>query len=134
LLEEKYLEILQENLLLKEEVCGLQTEVEHMQRQHGIETTKLKAEIEHLTDLNTKFKYGAKMIANDDRSTCFYTGIPSYEQFYGLFQLFEPLVSEDVSKSVFSLEDEFFMVLLKLRLGTPNEDVAYCLTMYLLVQ
>jgi hypothetical protein len=39
--------------------------------------------------------------------------------------MLEPLVSKQICKSVCSLLDEFFMVLLKLRLGVPNDDIAY---------
>ena len=66
--------------------------------------------------------FGASMIKDDDRKTCFYTGLPSYQQFLALFKLLQPLIKPSSGQS---LMDELLIVLVKLRLGVPNEDLAY---------
>ena len=38
----------------------------------------------------------------------------------------EPLLSKDEKKSIISLFDELLMILVKLRLRIPNEDLGYC--------
>ena len=46
--------------------------------------------------------------------------------FYGVFTLLEPIITKNgCSKSKLSLLDKLFMVLMKLRLGIANEDIAY---------
>ena len=69
---------------------------------------------------------GARIIKDDDKKTCFYTGLPTYKVFYGIFTLLEPIVTSNSRlKSRLLLVDELFMVLMKLRLGITNEDIAY---------
>ena len=68
---------------------------------------------------------GAHSLQNDDRKVLFYTGLPSYEVFDGLYHLLEPLVSKDLSISRCSLADELLIVLMKLHLGVPSEDLGF---------
>ena len=115
LLEENYYDVLQENVHLKDLVESLQTKLEGLQLQEDISTQQR---------IQPKCKYGVEIIKNDDKATCFYTGIPKYCQFLKLFDLLLPLVPAK-SESDLSLIDEFFGVFLKLRLGVPHQDIAY---------
>ena len=73
-------------------------------------------------------KFGVDTIKDDDKATCFYTGISRYAQFICLFNLLVPVIpKKDFTKSDLSLCDEFFGFLLKLHLGVPYLDIAYCL-------
>ena len=62
--------------------------------------------------------------STEPSKTCFYTGLPSYQLFECLFQQIELLVTKRISKNL-SLMDEFFLTLVKLHLGIPNDDTAY---------
>lgn len=70
-----------------------------------------------------KVKFCATILKNDDEMTCFYTGLPTYKLFVGLFQILEPVARE--RNFGMHLIDEFFLVLVKLRLGVPHKDLAY---------
>ena len=70
-----------------------------------------------------KVKFCAAILKNDDEMTCFYTGLPTYKLFVGLFQILEPVARE--RNFGMHLIDEFFLVLVKLRLGVPHNDLAY---------
>ena len=59
------------------------------------------------------------------KKLCVYTGLLKYKVYEGLFQLLEPLLSKDPSRSKCSLSHQFLLVLMKLRLGVPNEDLGY---------
>ena len=65
-------------------------------------------------------RFGVHMINGDDKKTCFYTGLPTYKVFIGLYDLLKSLPS--VQKSSV---DDFFLVLIKPRLALPNEDLGY---------
>ena len=69
--------------------------------------------------------FTAASLKGDDKKVTFYTGLPSYAAFQGLFKLLEPLLSKDESKSHLSLDDELLLVLMKLRLAVPNDDLGY---------
>ena len=80
-LEDNYYNVLQENVSLKVLVESLQTRVnslEGFQLQEGISTQCYS---------QTKSNCGVEIIKNDDKATCFYTGIPKYFQFLKLFDL-----------------------------------------------
>ena len=72
-----------------------------------------------------KAEFTALSLKEDDEKVHFYTGLPNYEVFEKLYQLLEPLLSKDDKKSTTSLFDELLMVLVKLRLGVPNEDLGF---------
>jgi hypothetical protein len=115
-----------------------------------IEIEQLKQQVQHLTSANMKLRhilmsslqknrrsllavlkqmkllqrsvFGARVIKDDDQKTKFCTGLENYKLFLCLFRLLQPLVKPD-RRSM--LIDEFFLVLMKLRLGVPNNDLAY---------
>ena len=70
-------------------------------------------------------RFVAGYLEEDDHKVCFYTRLPTYKVYHGLFKLLEPLMKTNCNKSCPSLFDEFLMVLMKLCLGTPNEDLGY---------
>jgi hypothetical protein len=65
--------------------------------------------------------FGAMMLV-DDEKTCFYTGLVSYSIFHGVFSL---LMKQNRRYTALSLEDELFLVLVKLRLAMSIADMAY---------
>ncbi len=69
--------------------------------------------------------FTAASLKGDDKKVTFYTGLPSYTAFQGVFKLFEPLLSKDESKSRLLLVDELLLVIMKLRLAVPNDDLGY---------
>ena len=67
-------------------------------------------------------RFGGESIRDDDAKTCFYTGLPTFTLFITLFNIlksYAQVVPE--SKGM----DEFFAVLVKLRLNLPMKDLAY---------
>lgn len=62
------------------------------------------------------------LMKNDSNLTLFWTGIPSYDMFESLFDMLLPLV-----KPRFSLppQDQFLLVLMKLRMAVPFKDLSY---------
>ena len=65
-------------------------------------------------------KFGFRTIEGNDDRTKFYTGLPSWAVFLHLF-LF---LAAPASSCKLSLEDEFFIALLRLKLGLLLEDIA----------
>ena len=70
-----------------------------------------------------KSTFGANFVLNNDEKTNFYTGILYYQLFLTLFLQLQPLFNTTITK--LSLFDEFFLTLVKLRLGVPHKDLAY---------
>ena len=64
-------------------------------------------------------------LKNDDNKVCLYTGLPTYKVFSGLCSLLQPLVTKDEGKCCLSVPDEILLVLMKLRLDLPNDDLGY---------
>ena len=116
----------QENAQLHHENVELKNAVKEQGFLHNI-TNSLVLQIKQLQlQLNrVAVKFGADFIKDDDTKTCFYTGLPSYQLFHGLFDLLYPVMSENSRKTPHSLLDELFIVLVKLRLGIPYDDLAY---------
>ena len=113
LLKEENRKLKDDNMNLKEEVVKL--------RCNSSLTHTMAAMKRHLTK-----RFGACYLDEDDNKVCFYTGLPTYKVFNGLFRLLEPLMRNDGAvKSYSLLFDEFLMVLMKHRLATPNEDLGY---------
>ena len=63
-------------------------------------------------------------LQNDDNQVHFYTGLPSYSVFIGLLNLLVGVMSKHLSHGLI-VSDQFLMVLMKLRLVVPNQDLAY---------
>ena len=66
----------------------------------------------------------AEKLQNDDKQVHFYTGLPSYAVFSALLDLLVGVMSKHLSHGL-SVSDQFLLVLMKLRLGIPNQDLAY---------
>jgi hypothetical protein len=88
------------------------------------EIISLRASVQALQSKVNRMSFGAGFIEGDDERTCFYTGLPSHSLFVGSFKELEPLVPSKITPSI-SLVDEFFLTLVKLRLGVPVNDLAY---------
>ncbi|EDO41516.1 predicted protein, partial [Nematostella vectensis] len=61
-------------------------------------------------------------LKGDDSKVRFYTGLPSFEILMATFEFVKPSVK---SKSLLSSFQEFVLVLMKLRLNVPLQDLAY---------
>ena len=114
-------ELLQVNMKLSEENLQLKSQI----LRFDVCCTNYMYLNKHMQMEKAKNRFGAHSLKNDDRKTCFYTGLPSYKLFEGLFQLLQPLLSKDLSRSRCTLFDELLLVLMKLRLGVPNDDLGY---------
>lgn len=68
--------------------------------------------------------FGLDLIKDDDSKILFYTGLPSYKVFNGLYRLLEPVVSKNSQHRYCSLSDELLLCLMKLRLGLLNQGLA----------
>ena len=78
------------------------------------ENEDLKAEIEHKT-------LGIHTIQGSDKWTKFYTGLPSWGVFLHVYLFLSPYVKP---VAPLTLEDEFLLVLVRLRLGSLLDDLA----------
>ena len=66
----------------------------------------------------------SERLQNDDHQVHFYTGLPSYSVFIALLNLLVGVMSKHLSHGL-SVGDQFLLVLMKLRLAVPNQDLAY---------
>lgn len=90
--------------------------------QLALANSHLQASLSHSITNVQVFKFGANLILENDRKTCFYTGLPTYKVFRTLFDLLHPYHSF-LQCSVSNI-DHFFATLVYLRLHTPMEDLA----------
>ena len=81
--------------------------------------------IVHLSSKVAAVEFKAHALKNDDAKTRFYTGLPSYRVFTEIFELLNPLMKTQGSANKVALMDEYFLTLIKLRLGLTNQDLAY---------
>ena len=65
------------------------------------------------------------IFCNDDDKVKFYTGLPSYEILIKTFSFIAPHATRQFSRARLSKFQEFIMVLMKLRLNVPHQDLAY---------
>ena len=65
--------------------------------------------------------FSVKMIAGNDSSTQFYTGLPSCSVFLHLYTFLTPHVTPS---NCLPLDEEFFLVLVKFRLNLMLQGVA----------
>ena len=118
-IENEHLKV--KNMALKEENTKLKQVI--LRLQGGMCHSRMIAENALKSSMLTK-RFGP-YLDEDDEKVRFYTGLPTFKLYHGLFKLLEPLLMKEVSKSCCTLFDEFLMVLIKLRLGVPNDDLAY---------
>ena len=133
---------------LEEEVRVLRRKVQQLEEEcrylRTLEEKVIKQEDE--VQCPFKSKMSAKLIAGDDHMTKFYTGLPTHVVFLSLFTYLEGKASrmrlwrggkeEEKRKQEgkgaggrkggrkLELVDEFFMTLIRLRLGLYSEDIA----------
>lgn len=81
----------------------------------------------HQLVTETKFnRFSATLLKDNNNLVCFYTGLPTYDLFIGLCDLLRPLVpTQNAKHQRLEVHDEILMVLMKLRLDLPNEDLAF---------
>ena len=123
-------QLIQENAKLRGKIDQLRTQVLHLTHLCNLSSQSATVAQQQVLSITGQAQQKAELSAlslkdNDDK-VCFYTGLPNYKVFEKLYQLLEPLLSKDDNKSSISLFDELLMVLVKLRLGVPNEDLGYC--------
>ena len=78
-------------------------------------------------DNNKKLRarsFSVTMIEANDKTTHFYTGLPSWVVFFQLYMFLSPLLTAGRSDCALSMENELFLVLVKLRLNLLFEDIA----------
>jgi len=63
-------------------------------------------------------------LQNDDKQVNFYNGLLSYSVFVGLLDLLVGVMSKHLNYGL-SISNQFLLVLMKLRLAVPNQDLAY---------
>ena len=122
-------QLIQENAKLQGKIDQLRTQVLHLTNICNLSSQSAIVAQQQVLSITGQAQQKAELSAlslkdNDDK-VCFYTGLPNYKVFEKLYQLLEPLLSKDDNKSSISLFDELLMVLVKLRLGVPNEDLGY---------
>ena len=71
-------------------------------------------------------KYGCDLIKDNDTATKFYTGLPSWDMYMLIFNFVAPYIPRiRKSRSKLTLQDEFLMVLMRLRLNLLITDISY---------
>ena len=65
------------------------------------------------------------MMQSDNDQTRFYTGLPSFAVFASLSNLFSGLISPGLTGCGLSHSDHLLLILTKMRLINPNQDIAY---------
>lgn len=85
-----------------------------------IENTFVRNERDTLKTTLTKFSSPLKDIT--DKKMRFYTGIPTVTSFFWLFNIVCSLLSE---RRTISKENQLYLTLMKLRMGTSNRDLSY---------
>jgi hypothetical protein len=118
-------DLLEENLALKNQVFSLQNRIQLLQSSQQQQCLQFQHNMSSLQRI-TSATFGVTMIKGDDKATCFYTGLSRYSTFDGVFNILLPLVPlKKAELAELSLIDEFFCFLVKLRLGVPNQDIAF---------
>ena len=84
----------------------------------NVQNQHLLVLLNHSASTLQALRFGVCNIANDDKKTCFYTGLPTYDVFFALYNLLKPY-----HNGVPNI-DHFFASLVYLRLHTPMEDLA----------
>ena len=135
--------------------CNFHVDLEAQIKLLKEENTKLKAERDAEKKINVTLhkmlgvakenNFSVESIKNDPKLCRFYIGLPDYATFYALFKSFDSVVhnliyygsttnAEKISSSDYvkhgpkrslTPEQEFFLVLVRLRLGLLEEDLAH---------
>ena len=92
------------------------------------ETIKFQQEI--ITMLSAELKEAlshSQRLEKDDQQTHYYTGLISYAVFNNLSEILGHVLSRNpnTSKGKLSIKDQLLLVLMKLRTGASNKDLAY---------
>ena len=106
---------------LKETTGSLKKEIKESKE----EIEKLQQDCKYLRREIHNFKSPAAIMQGDNDQTRFYTGLPSFAVFASLSDLFSELISPGISGCGLSHSDQLLLVLMKLRLAIPNQDLAY---------
>ena len=105
---------------LKETTESLKKEIKESKE----EIEKLQQDRKCLREIQN-FKSPAAIMQGDNDQTRFYTGLPSFAVFASLSDLFSGLISPGITGCGLSNSDQLLLVLMKLRLAIPNQDLAY---------
>ena len=90
-------------------------------------TRDIETQTEEFDYMFSRFEYGApdKDFFNSSEKVRFYTGLPSYEVLMVVFDHVAPHVPRQLGFTTLNRFREFVMVLTKLRLNVPFQDLAY---------
>ena len=104
------------------------TSTDHIDTEIRPEGTKsTETQTEEFDYMFSRFVYRApdKDFFNSSEKVRFYTGLPSYEVLIVVFDHVAPRVSRRLGCTTLNRFQEFVMVLMKLRLNVPFQDLAY---------
>lgn len=92
---------------------------------------KVKEECQRLISENSSLKtqienwsFDISSFEGNDRKVCYYTGLPSFITLAALFDFIQPYIL-DISRSPVTKFQKFMLVLMRLRLNVPVQDLAY---------
>lgn len=110
-----------------DEACNTETQASTRAQTEDSSTESIiqtppKADKATQTDLPP---FGINDIKGDDHKTKFFTGLPSWEVFLHVFSLLYTFIPRQNGNTKLILQDEFLLVLMRLRLGLLFEDLAY---------
>ena len=129
---------------LREQVEKLKAENSMLKSENGCQKNDIKVLKEQLHKVQIEKSFSVDRFKDDDKLFRFYTGLQDYKTFQILFESFGPVVNnivyydsntkaENITSSDFvkhgpkrllRLEQKFFLVLVRLRLGLHEEDIA----------
>ena len=67
----------------------------------------------------------AAKLKDDNEQTRFYTGLSSYALLKSLSNLLASVCKKQNTNQGITVDDQFLLVLMKLRIGFPNKELAY---------
>ena len=133
-----------ENTLLNEQIKDLSTENKSLKSENKRQKTEIIQLKEQLQNELNKKPFSVDCFKGDDKLFRFYTGLQDYKTFKTLFASFGPAVSnliyygtktktDNIKSSDYTKHgpkrsltpEEFFLVLVRLRLGLLEEDLAF---------
>eukprot|EP00112_Aurelia_sp_Birch-Aquarium-sp1_P004783 Seg1542.7 transcript_id=Seg1542.7/GoldUCD/mRNA.D3Y31 product="hypothetical protein" protein_id=Seg1542.7/GoldUCD/D3Y31 len=123
---------------------GIEEELRKRVKELESENANLKDGIQRSADTVRKTNFSVESVKSDPKAFKFYTGLPDYETFKIIFDSFGPALKNLIyhgtqnnpnadspgyqkrgPKRAFTAEQEFFLVLVRLRLGLLEEDIAF---------